>query len=221
MRTHVLLASIGALSFACGVARAQEDVAPFGARAKNIVVVDHLAGFVHEARVFSGLGADASTANLYGVMGVPPISRLGYHRVVAGRITLGLGIHYADQTTAISQSGAQVRSWGFAPRVGFVQPLHRLFSLWLRGGFTYLNFSTPGSTSFDTTGTPTSTPNLSEWHVALGAEAQLVFTPAENVGFTVGPTIEWGIAGNQTAGTVSQQIRWRLYGITLGLLADF
>lgn len=222
MRTNLLLASVAALSFVCGVARAQEsEPAPFGLRASNIVVVDHLAGFVHEARVFSDLGADASTANVYGLMGVPPIVRVGYHRVVAGRVTVGVGVHYADQTSALAQGGGQVKTWGFSPRVGFVQPLHRFFSLWLRGGFTYLSFSTPGSTSFDATGNPTSTDDESEWHLAVGAEAQLVFTPAENVGFTVGPTIEWGIAGSQTVGALTQQVRWRLYGITVGLLADF
>jgi hypothetical protein len=223
MRTTTILAALAAhaaLLVASVSVRAEGDeVAPFGDRAENVVVVDHLAGFVHTARVYSDLGGDASSANLWGVMGVPPIARVGYHRFVARHVTVGLGVHYSDQTAAIAQRSATVRTWGLSPRVGFAIPLHRFLAVWLRGGVTYLNSSAPGSTNF--IDPSKSTQDESEWHVALGAEAQVVFTPVENVGFTLGPTIEWGVAGIFTEGSQTQQIRWRLYGITLGLLVDF
>jgi hypothetical protein len=224
MRANLALSTFVAIALACTGARAADDVAaasvpPFGDRAANIVVIDHLAGFVHTARVYSDLGADASTNNVYGVMGVPPIVRIGYHRVVAAHVTVGLGVHYADQTTAIGQGNDQIKTWGVSPRVGWILPLHRMFAVWLRGGLTYLHSSTPGTT--DLANPKNNTSDETESHVALGAEAQLVFTPAENVGFTLGPTIEWGFAGSLNTGSQNLQIRWRLYGVTAGLLVDF
>jgi hypothetical protein len=127
-------------------------------------------------------------------------------------------VHYSDQTEALGEGRAQVKTWGFSPRVGYAFPLHRLVAVWIRGGFTYLNSSTPGTTDVMS---GTSTPDETEWHVAVGGEAQVVFTPVENVGFTLGPTIEWGVAGSLTQGTQTEEIRWRLYGLTIGLLADF
>jgi hypothetical protein len=214
---HLVVAAVVVASSSARAA--DDDVAPFGDRAPNVVVVDHMIGFVHVARVFPDLGGDTFSGNYFGVMGVAPIARVGYHRIVARRVSIGLGVHYADQSAAPGQvSGSPVKTWGLSPRIGFVLPLHRLLAIWLRGGVTYLSSSQPGTTDFVA---GKSTPDESDWTLSLGAEAQAVFTPIEHVGFTFGPTIEWGIAGHLTQGTQDHPLRWRLYGVTFGLLVDF
>lgn len=220
MRALSSIALASAIAVAATNAHAADDVRPFGDRAHNVLVLDNLVGFVHVARVFSGLGGDAFSGNYYGFAGVPPIARFGYHRIFDGRITFGLGLHYADQSYPAGQlSQAPIRTWGLSPRVGFIVPFDPRFALWLRGGLTYLNENQPGVPSTDTPGQ--NTPDQTEWHLAIGGEAQLVFTPLDHVGVTLGPTIEWGIAGALDVGGQSESVRWRLYGLTLGLLVDF
>ena len=211
------------LGCALGSTRARADdanEAPFGRRAANVVVLDNLAGFVHESQTFPSEGADYFTGNYFGLMGLPPIARLGYHRVINGWITVGLGVHYADLSSSPGQAnGTPIRTWGFSPRVGVIFPLSPMLAVWLRAGFTYLNVNIPGGV--DVNDPSQTSPDENQWLLTLGGEAQLVVTPTSHLGFTVGPTVEVGVAGNDSVGDQNEQIRSSIYGVTIGLLADF
>jgi hypothetical protein len=115
----------------------------------------------------------------------------------------------------------KVTYWGVAPRIGYIIPMGEKLSLWPRVGVEYHNVSSSdvGSGSGSIT------------QFALEAEAMLVISPWNHFGFTVGPTIDVPITGEQTttstptAGGTSTSTRvdsaMFQFGLSAGMLGHF
>ena len=121
-----------------------------------------------------------------------------------------------------SNDQGKVTYWGIAPRVGYIFPINHMLSAWPRAGIEYHNAST---SSVNGSGTATTT-QLS----ALG-EVQLVISPWNHFGFTVGPTIDVPISGKTTiqsptgtgGGTTSTSVDSAMFqvGLSAGMLGHF
>ncbi|HEX3344583.1 MAG TPA: hypothetical protein VHS09_08415 [Polyangiaceae bacterium] len=120
-------------------------------------------------------------------------------------LTIGLSTWlYTDLTASDSVSpggGAASKStdqpkvtyWGLAPRIGYVIPLGEKLYIWPRAGIEYHSVSTSdvgnGSGSIQ--------------QFAIDAEAMLVISPWNHFGFTVGPTVDIPVTGEQTLTSAS------------------
>lgn len=214
-----LAASCAALA-AAAPARAQQDPG-FSERGRVVVVVDNLAGFVHEDVSYPKSGATNSSTggNVFGFFPYAPIARIGVHGFVAGGLSVGGALLYSDGNQGfLLQAGT---TFGVAPRIGYAIPFTPLLALWIRGGITYWDTGLSGGGS--------------EWQLAPGGEAYLVITPVSHFGITIGPWGEFAVAGKVGGqgsnvcppgagcgqGSPYQDVRMNLFGGTFGLLADF
>jgi hypothetical protein len=127
------------------------------------------------------------------------LPRLGFDWVPVQNLTLGGALWlYADLSASLSTSPAsgpstsanqpKVTYWGVAPRVGYIFPIGDKLSFWPRAGIEYLNVSSSdvGNGSGSVT------------QFAVNVEAMLVVSPWNHFGFTVGPTVDIPISGEQT-----------------------
>jgi hypothetical protein len=127
--------------------------------------------------------------------------RAGFDYVLIPHLTLGGEIvifattgasssttrNTAMGTTTTANAANNEVIFGFAPRVGYVLRLTSLFSLWLRGGFSF--YSEGDSLTIGTnTG---SGANL----FALDLEPQFVITPLPHVGISLSPTLDLPLFG--------------------------
>lgn len=116
--------------------------------------------------------------------------------------------------------------FGIAPRGGYILPLSDLFSLWLRGGFSYYVASTKTTTG---TGAAQITNSTSVNQFALDLDPQVVFTPIPHIGFTAGLTGDIPLLGGHSneidqGGVARSQSAWSsvfFFGVTAGLLGYF
>jgi hypothetical protein len=209
---RLLSATVVSILLAAGApASAQE--APFGERGHTIVVLDHLGGFVHVKQTSPDTDTTSSGANYFGTIGLPPVTRIGVHQVVAPGVTIGTGVHYYDLSESLEGLGSGSQTiWGFSPRVGFIIPVDSTVAVWMRVGASYYHISNPGQRT---------SPDTTLWFLTLGGEVQLVVTPVSHFGVTLGPLLEAGVAGNQSRGDQSQAQRLWFYGGTVGLVFDF
>ena len=154
--------------------------------------------------------------------------RAGFDYVLIPHLTLGAELVIfattgASQTltrttamgsTATAQGAPEQVILGFAPRVGYVLRLTNLFSLWLRGGFSF--YSEGDSLSLGTnTGGGT---NL----FALDLEPQFVITPLPHVGIALSPTLDLPLFG-QVWHDVNENANFDMlyFGINASLLVYF
>jgi hypothetical protein len=127
------------------------------------------------------------------------LPRLSFDWVPVRNLTIGGAAWlYADlqATDSVSPANGSSKStdqpkvtyWGIAPRVGYIIPMSERLSFWPRAGIEYHNVSSSdaGNGSGSTT------------QFAIEAEAMLVISPWNHFGFTVGPTIDVPITGEQT-----------------------
>ncbi len=175
------------------------------------------------------------------------VPRAGLDYVVVPNVTVGGDIviftTLGGSTTGSSTTGGQGQSasvdhpsgtiFGIAPRGGYILGLNDMFSLWLRGGFSYYTLSVGKVTSTTTTGGTTVTTTISDafsqHELALDLEPQFVLTPVPHLGFTAGLVADIPISGNrstdQTQGgtttTVSQSWSLMNIGLSLGMLGYF
>jgi hypothetical protein len=91
-------------------------------------------------------------------------------------------------TTTPNQAPTEVL-FGFAPRVGYVLRLTDLFSLWLRGGFSFYS----EGDSFTFGNNPGSGENL----FAIDLEPQFVITPLPHIGISLSPTLDLPLFGQR------------------------
>jgi hypothetical protein len=155
---------------------------------------------------------NAQTALSFFQGGTPPLEtfftfpRVGLDYVIVPNVTIGgdlffyttLGSHTTierdfiggSSSTNTSAAGSAL-AFGIAPRGGYILPLSQLFSLWLRGGFSYYTGSTktPGAAPVTETGAN---------QFALDLEPQLVVTPLPHFGITAGLTADIPIAGGHS-----------------------
>lgn len=83
------------------------------------------------------------------------------------------------------ESGSSTSIFVLAPRVGYVYMFTDGIGIWPRGGITY------ASQSFDD---DDSDAESSQSNVALTIEAPFLFAPTDNIAFTAGPTIDYGLS---------------------------
>jgi hypothetical protein len=163
------------------------------------------------------------------------VPRIGVDYVLVPNVTLGgnlviyttLGGH---QTTETSTGGASHTDtvgvpselvFGIAPRGGYILPLSNLFSLWLRGGFSYYTMTT----KVTDTGVPPTTTSSNIDQFALDLEPQFVITPVQHFAFTAGINMDIPLAGGHsesidTMGSPSASAGSSVFylGLQLGLI---
>jgi hypothetical protein len=190
-------------------ARAQEE-APFSQRGHTVIVLDNLGGFVHSEASNPNVANSGRGTNVWGIFPFSPVARFGVHEFIGDTgLSLGGAIIYSDSNTSVQQQAGT--TFGIAPRIGYAIPFNASLALWLRAGITYITegFSNP--------------PGGNQWQFSPGGEAYLVITPVSHFGITLGPWIEWGVAGKECTGNNCQGADFRqdFYGGTFGILADF
>ncbi len=170
------------------------------------------------------------------------VPRVGFDYVIVPNVTIGtdlvvlftLGGHTTVETdtsnggsTSVTNPNAGVTGFGITPRGGYILPLTDMFSLWLRGGFSYYTATT--KTTTENAGGVTTTDSAGVDQFSLDLEPQIVFTPFSHIGFTGGVTADIPIAGghsiNTTTGdeSASASAHSSIFylGIELGMLAHF
>jgi hypothetical protein len=184
---------------------------------------------------------------LGGTPGAPPeatfftFPRLGLDYVVVPHITIGGDLLFystlggnstteTDFTNGSSQtvtvSAPTTLVFGVAPRGGYILPLSDLFSLWLRGGFSFYTASTKVHTGNGNNAITTSN-NTNQ--LALDLDPQIVLTPLPHIGITGGLTADIPIAGGHsltretpngsTTDSAGSSIFY--FGVELGILVWF
>jgi hypothetical protein len=170
------------------------------------------------------------------------VPRVGVDYVLTHHVTVGgdVAIYFtlggdtgADSTTNAgavvtnSTGNPSVLVLGIAPRGGYILPLTDMFSLWLRGGFSYFVASSKTTTGAGA-GAETVTTTTNQF--ALDLDPQLVITPFPHVGFTAGVTTDLPLTGghsqdttpaNGGTTTVSAASSVLYFGITGGMLVYF
>lgn len=167
----------------------------------------------------------------YGVFGsFYNLPRLGFDWVPIQNLTLGGAAWlYTDLQSTDSKSAGggsskstdqpKVTYWGVAPRVGYIIPMGDKLSFWPRAGVEYHNVTSSdiGQGSGSIT------------QFAIEAEALLVISPWNHFGFTVGPTVDIPVSGEQTSTTttgttsVSTRVDSAMFqvGLSAGMLGHF
>jgi hypothetical protein len=179
-----------------------------------------------------GGGLGAYTTNL--AFTVP---RIGLDYVIVPNVTVGgelvlyftLGGNtsteqdYSGGTTMTTSTGNPgVTLFGIAPRGGYILGLNDMFSLWLRGGFSFYTWTAKQTTNGVTN-------SASENQPAIDLEPQIVFHIIPHVGFTGGVTFDIPFAGgwsgssqaNGTTQSTSGGASILYFGVNLGMLAYF
>ncbi len=239
-------------------AQAETPGSGFGAPGQFIVSVDRLFGLqfwsIKTQPDATPMNANPNTTKLGGTsfsllwntdttnaqaFAIPVYStpQLGFDYVLGSPITLGASLgyvhHSASQDVTNNANGvttSQDLPSGNAlllhPRVGYVFPLTPLFSIWARAGVTYYWFQTKGTSPNGMNTTSNSADGL-----GLSVDPQLVITPVPHVGITVGPMLDFPIAGssknqstNNTTGvsvTTEGSAKLTSFGIMAGVLAHF
>jgi hypothetical protein len=160
------------------------------------------------------------------------LPRISFDWVVVRNLTIGSSTWiYADLQASssitpnnkptTSSDSPKITYWGVAPRVGYIIPLGDKIYLWPRAGVEYHHVSQ--SDVGQGSGLIT--------QFAFEAEAMVVISPWDNFGFTVGPTFDAPITGEQTvtstpnAAGVTTSMRddsamWQV-GVSAGVLGHF
>jgi hypothetical protein len=228
----VLLASKGAYA----------QKAAFGEKGEFIIGADRLVPVFSYTQEWAGTpDSNQSTTNSQGAFSFlwgsgGPIQapafftapRAGFDYVLIPHLTLGAELVIfattgASQTltrnttmgsTATAQAAPEQVIFGFAPRVGYVLRLTDMFSLWLRGGFSF--YSEGDSSSLGTAGNGGA--NL----FALDLEPQFVITPLAHVGIALSPTLDLPLFG-QVWNNVNQSANFDMlyFGLNASLLVYF
>ncbi len=148
------------------------------------------------------------------------IPRLALDYMVADGVSIGGSIGYLSQTGkqdvpdgtggTTEQDLNGVNGFLIAPRVGYVIPVSDGIDFWVRGGITYYSQTTEGTPDDTTTS-----------GLGLGAEGALVISPIAGFGFTIGPTIDFGLSGTQKTGDAESDLVYRNFGLNGGLVGWF
>jgi hypothetical protein len=170
------------------------------------------------------------------------VPRVGFDYAIVDHITVGAELiaffslggsqsHEIDHTNGSTQTanGDQPGTtvFGIAPRGGYVLGLSNLFSLWLRGGFSFYTASQKSSVT-DMAGKTTTTQSVQQF--AIDLDPQLVITPVNHFGFTVGVTGDIPIGGghsqdvvlpNGSSTSTSAPSSLAFLGVTAGMVVWF
>ena len=217
----------------------------FGGEGQFILSADRLFGFTVASIKRSPEDGDnyqkqsVSNLSLLGISSVattplnPYLSpNFGIHYTVIPALTIGGNLGYArasgssetkEGNTTTKTDGEPTNVLLISPKVGYIINLAPNFSLWLRGGITY--YRGWSSDEEDDNNKVSTT-----WSgFGLNIDPQLVFSPAEHVGITLGPVLDIPLTGSletevkqgNTTVTTKYDLKASNYGATIGLLAHF
>jgi hypothetical protein len=151
--------------------------AEFGRQGNVAFSADRLSGFyIHDQGGFTGnvlaLGASASRFSAY------TTARFGVDGVVVDHLTIGGNL-------ALWSLGGDADGFGFLiyPRVGYVINFGQSFGFWPRGGLTFTSWDGGAWWREDS-------------EMALSFEANFFGVATSNFGFTFGPSLDLGVAGD-------------------------
>ena len=168
------------------------------------------------------------------------VPRVGFDYVIVPNVTIGGDLvavfslggsvkHERDfqdgSNMTNSVNSPSFTGFGIAPRGGYVLGLNDMFSLWLRGGFSYYLASSKTTNPLNNNSTETDSVN----QFAIDLEPQIVFHIIPHVGFTAGLYADIPLTGGHSAdinnGNTEQSISaWSsifYLGVDLGMLAYF
>lgn len=190
--------------------------------------------------VFGGPGGGAgATLGAYGTNLAFTVPRVGLDYVVVPNVTVGgdvilyftLGGNTSTEqdsqggtVTTTSDGNPGITLFGIAPRGGYILGLNDMFSLWLRGGFSFYTW-----TAKQTINNGNTTLTAGQNQFALDLEPQIVLTAIPHVGFTAGVTMDIPLVGqwsdstenNGTTRSDSGGASILYLGLTMGMLAYF
>jgi hypothetical protein len=150
------------------------------------------------------------------------------HLTLGGSFAFAFGLggshedDFGNNTTRKSDS-PKTTIIGFAPRVGYIVPLGRLFAFWPRAGFAYYSVSTKTS-GFNNAGNVTST-TISDSVFSLDLDPQFVWTPIRHFFINFGPLVNIPLTGSRsiesavgpTSGTTKNDLSVFHFGLSAGL----
>lgn len=208
MRYLPLLAlfTVGTISVAAPT-EARADDLPFGARARTVLVVDHLIG-VSRASVSEVDDDDSFHVTTVGSgITVAPFAGtslvFGVHQFVTDSVSIGAGLQYAYA----SGSTSKYTVLGFQPRIGFAVPVSPASAFWFRAGGGYTHWDYEGDATEN------------DWSV--GGEIFYVYTPVSHFGVTFGPMIDHTLSAKfKTDRGSESKLQRTVFGATMGLLFD-
>jgi hypothetical protein len=180
----------------------------FGKRASFVFALENVLGFVSEE--FSGDLKTTRDQNGFFPSSFGP--RIGFHGIkVDSGFTYGVGVSLAwvkfgeANSSSDSSYAGEALFMSLLPRLGLAGSLGPRAGYWVRIGPSFHSVIPTDDRGGDATLT-----------FGLGGEAYLVFTPAEHVGFMVGPIADFGVVGD----TGGRSTRLTTLGLEVGLLAD-
>jgi hypothetical protein len=156
---------------------------------------------------WGGTGAGAGGVAAWGNPTFYTVPRLGFDYTVIQNLTVGGNFVVAFPTggnvssctgnTCVQNDTPGGNVWGLAPRVGYVIAIPDMMAIWLRGGLSYYhsNASVAGAVPL---GCPSANTTDTSGVFGLDLEPQFVIAPITHFAFEVGPTLDWGFAGNTT-----------------------
>jgi hypothetical protein len=171
------------------------------------------------------------------------VPRLGVDYTIVPNVTIGgdIVVYFtlggSSGTETDSSNGSSVTTstsspsttlFGIAPRGGYILGLNNMFSLWLRGGFSFYTESRTTTTGDNADNNlAKQTNNFHQW--SLDLDPQFVITPFPHIGFTAGVTMDIPFGGghsienvtNNTTTTFSAGASDFYLGVTLGMLVHF
>jgi hypothetical protein len=194
-------------------------------------------------------GTPASTGIANNAVGLGPyttnlaftVPRIGLDYVIVPNVTIGgdLVLYFTvggnssteqdfqgGTSTTTSTGNPGVTLFGIAPRGGYILTLNDMFSLWLRGGFSFYTWTAKQTV---TQGNASVTNTSSENQPAIDLEPQIVFHIVPHVGFTAGLYFDIPFAGGWSGSTSSGGTTTSTsggasilyFGLNLGMLAYF
>ncbi len=228
----VLFAAIALSALAPRDARAQTDdqSSPFGRTGQLVFSIPRLLPLVavNSWSVHSAAANDAPTGtwvsfgNHPSGLDVYDLPRLGFDAFATGRLTLGVDLAgYATLGASPSLGNPYVSIFGAAPHVGYVAPLGRVTSVWLRAGVAYYLLAEKG---VDTGAAAASVPWSFTWQqLDADVEVHLVLAAFAHMAVTVGLVVEAPLAGRfdevrMGAASVDAGAGWLHVGFVGGLL---
>ncbi len=152
----------------------------------------------------TGPGAAGATTLAWGNPTFYTSPRLGFDYTVISNLTVGGNFVVAFPTggnassctgnicTQADTAGGNV--WGLAPRAGYIIGIPEMMAIWLRGGLSYYHSNT--SVSVVPAGCPSTSITGNSGVFGLDLEPEFVVTPINHFAFEIGPTLDWGFAGN-------------------------
>lgn len=140
-------------------------------------------------------GISVLSSRISGAVGNFSFVRLAADYFVTNGLSLGASLGYfnlsghseqsANGVTAGNDTGG-VRGFHFAPRVGYAAMFSPTVGIWPKAGVSYVS-----ATGFNADGDDLGGSN----RTALSLETPLVISPVQHAGFSVGPSLDYGIAG--------------------------